>query len=211
MTDYRWMARLTLAAALTIVAGSISVLAARTMDLRGRNPFLQVGDLAPALDLRDATGTTRITTDSLRGKMTVVFFGSGLCPVTSDYSARIRRLAEQFRGEIQVIEIDSDQGQASPVPGATDPRSRGLQQDFPVLLDPTGAVGRAYYARVTPTFYVIDPQGRLRYSGAFDDDRNPARAHRHYVEDSIRALRKGMPVDISSTQAFGCSIKQQPK
>ncbi len=49
-----------------------------------------------------------------------------------------------------------------------------------LLLDPTGKVGHEYAATNTPHMYVIDPSGKLIYSGAIDDkpSTNPRRCGR---------------------------------
>ena len=41
------------------------------------------------------------------------------------------------------------------------------------LLDPDGKLGRLYDAKTTPDMFIIDPQGKLIYAGAIDNDPLP--------------------------------------
>jgi hypothetical protein len=80
-----------------------------------------------------------------------------------------------------------------------------------LLLDSQGTVGKLYGARTTPHMFVIDPQGKLAYDGAIDsirstDSEDVAHAT-NYVNSAIDALSAGKPVEPSSTEPYGCSVK----
>ena len=48
----------------------------------------------------------------------------------------------------------------------------------------------------------------VRYTGAIDDNpRDGSKAKEKYVEDAIGNLLEGEKVKVTSTKAFGCSIK----
>jgi hypothetical protein len=80
-----------------------------------------------------------------------------------------------------------------------------------VLMDPTGAIGRAYGAKVTPHMYVIDPKGTVIYAGAIDDKRSadPAdvKTATNYVVAALADARSGKPVATAASSAYGCTIK----
>src|SRR5690606_16870941 len=61
-----------------------------------------------------------------------------------------------------------------------------------VLLDPVGAIGRAYEAQTTPHMFVIDKEGVLRYMGAIDDkptsDPASLATARNYVREAFAAV-----------------------
>ena len=64
---------------------------------------------------------------------------------------------------------------------------------FPILLDESGAVGRAYGAKTTPHMFVIGKDGKVAYSGAIDNDPSPTEpGERNYVISALRA-RDGRP------------------
>lgn len=79
------------------------------------------------------------------------------------------------------------------------------------LMDVDGQVGRAYGARTTPQMAVIDPQGRLVYSGAIDDrpTANPGdiAGARQHVREALAEAMAGKPVSRPVTQPYGCSVK----
>lgn len=79
------------------------------------------------------------------------------------------------------------------------------------LLDKDGKVGHLYSAKTTPHMYVIDPQGKLIYAGAIDSIRSTdvedIKTATNYVKVALAEARAGKPVSVSSTQAYGCTIK----
>ena len=83
----------------------------------------------------------------------------------------------------------------------------------PLLLDPTGATGKAYGATNTPHMFVIDPKGTLVYAGAIDNSpdgegESPTGGKLvNYVDEALRAVAGGQSVGVSSTKAYGCSVK----
>jgi len=80
-----------------------------------------------------------------------------------------------------------------------------------VLLDPSGTIGRAYDAKTTPHMFVIDPQGRIVYEGAIDDQPTPdpssLKIARNYVSEALEEAMAGKPVATPVTRAYGCSVK----
>lgn len=87
----------------------------------------------------------------------------------------------------------------------------GWDIKYPVLLDESGAVGRAYGAKTTPHMYVIAPSGELAFAGAFsnaplgrisgDGDKV------NYVDTALTAVTTGQPVSETAPKAWGCSVK----
>ena len=88
--------------------------------------------------------------------------------------------------------------------------ARGWDIEHPILLDETGAVGKAYGAKTTPHMYVIDPSGQLVFAGAFSNaplgsvtgDREV-----NHVDDALVAVASGQPVTNPHPKAWGCSVK----
>ena len=75
-----------------------------------------------------------------------------------------------------------------------------------ILPDPEGTVGHLYEARTTPDIRIIDPKGRIAYSGAIDDapamKSDPAEA-KNYVAQVLDAALAGKELPIASTKAYG--------
>ena len=79
------------------------------------------------------------------------------------------------------------------------------------ILDPTGAIGRLYGAKTTPHMFVIDPQGKLVYEGAIDDQPSPdpatLKGAHNYVNEALEEAMAGKPVQTPVTRSYGCSVK----
>jgi len=55
---------------------------------------------------------------------------------------------------------------------------------------------------------LLDQDGRLRYKGLIDDNADdPAAVQVSYLRSAIDQLLKDEPVEPSSTEAIGCSVK----
>jgi hypothetical protein len=58
--------------------------------------------------------------------------------------------------------------------------------------------------------FILDPQGKIAYNRAIDDDppgrkERPARVN--YVDGGLRAEAAGQSPDPASTKPYGCSVK----
>jgi len=81
------------------------------------------------------------------------------------------------------------------------------------LLDSDGKVGKMYGAKTTPNMFVIDPKGTLVYAGAIDDKpsfkQDDIAGAQNYVRLALDSAMKGKPVEVSSSEPYGCSVKYQ--
>ena len=79
------------------------------------------------------------------------------------------------------------------------------------LIDKDSKVGKLYSARTTPHMYVVDPQGKLIYAGAIDDQRWASAAETKNAKNHVRAAlgeaMAGKPVSVSATSPYGCTVK----
>jgi peroxiredoxin len=82
------------------------------------------------------------------------------------------------------------------------------------LMDADGKVGRAYGARTTPQMVLIDPAGKVIYTGAIDSKptANPAdiAGATNHVKQALADALAGKPVSVASTRPYGCSVKYGP-
>jgi peroxiredoxin len=80
-----------------------------------------------------------------------------------------------------------------------------------ILLDAAGDVGRLYGAKVTPHMFIVAPDGKVIYRGAIDDkastDIPDLLSAKNYVAAALDSHMKGEAVAISSSRAYGCSVK----
>ena len=90
---------------------------------------------------------------------------------------------------------------------------REFKLSHPILLDPSGQVGKLYGAERTPHMYVIDPKGVLVYAGAIDNSpdgegESPKDGKLvNYVEQALSAVAAGKAVEPAETEAYGCTVK----
>ena len=194
-----------LVAAIMLMASCLSVLFARSVGVA--TPSAQIDAPAPDFSLLDTAGQT-ISLRNLRGEVVVLCFTNPRCPVSNEYAARINALTQEFSGRpVKLIAIAS--GKVVSEPGFINEltvQRRVSGQAFPTLLDGESRVADSYGAAVTPTFYVIGPQGRLRYAGAFDDSRDSSAVKVRYVAEAVEALLNYQSVGTSETAATGCPI-----
>jgi peroxiredoxin len=177
------------------------------------SPAETAGAAAPDFTLPDTDGNS-VTLSSLRGKIVVLEWFNPGCPFVryAHSDGPLRDLAARHMASGVVwLAINS---------GAHGKQGNGLDMnrewrekwhmEYPVLLDQSGDVGRAYGASNTPHMFVIDAKGSLVYKGALDNaplGKVPAEGHRIYVDDALAAVAAGRPVEVAETKPYGCSVK----
>jgi len=83
----------------------------------------------------------------------------------------------------------------------------------PILIDASGAVGKAYGATNTPHMFVVGKDGKLAYKGAIDNSPDGERGSPQggtlveYVSAALDDIAAGRPVHTPETKAYGCSVK----
>ena len=80
--------------------------------------------------------------------------------------------------------------------------------DFPYLIDETQMVAKSYGAACTPDFFLFDGEGRMVYSGQFDDSR-PKSGVPATGADLRAAVAKMLAGELPTKgkPSSGCSIK----
>jgi len=176
----------------------------------------QIGQPAPAFTATDAAGRSRSLAE-FAGKTVVLEWWNPECPFVGKHygSGNMQRLQGEWTGKGVVwLTVDSSAaGQQGFVDGASATalmRERGGAPTA-VLLDPLGAVGRAYGAKTTPHMFVIDAKGRVVYAGGIDDkpstDQADVAAAKNYVADALAEVAAGRPVTVAASQPYGCGVK----
>ena len=136
---------------------------ATKMDLRGRN--------APPFTLETPTGR-KVSLDDYRGRTVLLEFFATWCPHCAAQTPYLRELAKSMDpSKYAFLSINADGEDAASVFAYE--LYFGLP--FPALLDPSsdpgsfsspgsaGPVSAAYEVGYFPTFYVIDPNGRITW------------------------------------------------
>lgn len=171
-----------------------------------------VGKKAPDFSLFDTEGKEH-KLSSLAGKIVVIEWFNPECPYVQKQHVKnktMNDMVEKFAGkEVVFFAINSN---AAGEAGSGKERNAKAAKDwaikYPILLDETGATGKAYGAKNTPAMYVVNKDGVLAYSGAIDDDKSADTAGKtNYVAKAVEELLAGKKVTTSETKPYGCGVK----
>jgi|LNFM01.1.fsa_nt_gb peroxiredoxin len=170
----------------------------------------RVGDPAPAFTLTAIDGR-RISLSDFKGKYVVLEWWNSDCyAVNTHYGAGAMQAAQARARSDGVVWLSIDSTHPGHPSFVDAKRSAAMLREWKgnqhaMLQDPDGRTGRAYGAMMTPHTYVIDPTGKLIYSGAIDDQRamRDVRKARNLPLAAIDEARAGKPVSRPLTQAYG--------
>ncbi len=177
---------------------------------------LPVGKPAPDFRLNDVNGRA-VSLAEFRGKTVVLEWSNPECPSVKkhyDSGNMQKSQAAAAAGGTVWLTINSSaegkQGYMTPAEAKALVAEQQSRRTF-YLLDPEGAVGRAYGARATPHMYVINPGGALVYNGAIDDkptqDQADIAGARNHVLAALSELKAGKAVSVPTSRPYGCSVK----
>jgi hypothetical protein len=176
----------------------------------------RVGDPAPDFTATDSNGQTHKLSE-YRGKFVVLEWTNNNCPFTKKHysSGNMQSLQKQWtaKGVVWLTVLSSTPGgdgyMTAPAENAYIQRVHAAPTA--ALLDPSGALGHEYEAKTTPDMYVIDPSGKLIYSGAIDDhpttDPSDIPNSKNYVSLALTEAMSGQTVATAYTRPYGCSVK----
>lgn len=166
-----------------------------------------IGSTAPDFQLTTLDGKTFSLSSAAKAhKAVVVMFISTQCPYSNAYNERMKDMANAYAARgVQFVGINSNKTEdAAEV--ASHAKSHG--HTFPIMKDPDNKVADLYEARHTPTVYVVDSEGKLRYAGRIDDQTNAADVKSPDLKNALDSMLTGNPIAKTTTKAFGCSIKR---
>lgn len=167
----------------------------------------EVGQHVSTLHLRDLEN--RELTFSLHGKPTAVVFISALCPVSNAYNDRLNALYRAFSSRgVQLLFVNSNSNESA---AEIAEHRRQAEFLFPVLRDTSNQVADQMGASTTPEAFLFDGRGILRYRGAIDDAKNPARVKQSYLALGLDELLANKPVTTAQSKSFGCTIHRVRK
>lgn len=171
---------------------------------------------APDFAATDSHGQTH-RLDQYRGKYVVLEWHNQGCPFTRKHyeSGNMQNLQKEWtqKGVVWFTVISSAPGMDGYVTPAEENDYLAKMHAAPTaaLLDPDGKLARLFAAKTTPDMYVIDPQGKVIYSGAIDNRPTPdpedIQGADNYVIDALTAAMSGKTVAIPYTRAYGCAVK----
>ncbi len=166
---------------------------------------LAVGAAAPEFELKDLSGKPHAL-KSYRGKTAVVTFISARCPISKMYQDRIRAVADEYAKQgVAFLAINAN---ADELIAEVRAHAEQNKLNFTILKDDGNVVADAYAAERTPTVYVVDKDGVLRYQGRIDNSQNERLVKRNDLREALNELLAGKAVSVAETKAMGCVIKR---
>ncbi len=169
-----------------------------------------LGEVVPDFTLTDLDGKPH-KLSAHRGKIVVLEWFNPACPycVYAYSEGPLREQPERVKSQGVVwLSVNSQNPKhpgAIPAKNTEFVTTHGLKA--PILMDPTGAVGRSFGAKSTPHCFVINEKGLLVYAGALDNAPmgkvEGDAAKTNYVDAAIADVRSGHPVTTSNTKAYG--------
>lgn len=113
----------------------------------------EVGSLAPDFTLTTLDGED-LTLSDLRGRPVVVNFWATWCPPCRAEIPALDQAGRELGGDVVILGVDVQEDPAAVAAFAAE-----IGMRYPVALDETAAVARAYRVRAFPTTYFIDSRG----------------------------------------------------
>jgi peroxiredoxin len=171
----------------------------------------EIGAPPPGFSLTDANGRTHQLSEYLEdGKTVVLEWFNPECPFVKKHHLHNKTMYGMRAANPDVVWLAINSG-APGKQGAGAARNLEAAEeygmDYPILLDETGSVGRAYGAKTTPHMFVI-ADGMVRYAGAIDDNASPKElGKRNHVAEALKELAAGKEVSVKETKSYGCSVK----
>jgi len=176
------------------------------------------GETAPDFQLTDINGKTHSLAD-FKGKYVVLEWVNYGCPfVRKQYDSKnMQSLQKEYTAKgVTWLSICSSapgkQGNMSADEWKKASTERGAKSTA-ILLDADGKVGHLYGAKTTPDMWVINPEGKVIYSGAIDSIPSPDPADiakaTNYVKAALDSSMAGKPVATTETRSYGCSVKYE--
>lgn len=167
----------------------------------------EIGKPAPDFSLTTVDGKT-VKLSDYKGKTVVLeWFNPGCpyCVYAYGEGGPLRDLPERLMSQgIVWLSINSQDGSAVDDNKAF-MKANGMKA--PLLMDPTGAVGKMFGAKSTPHCFVINEKGLLVYAGGLDNAPKgkvkDTETKTNYVEAAIKDLKGGHAVTISETKQYG--------
>ncbi len=140
-----------------------------------------------------------------------VVFMCNQSPSVQLYLDRLKELQADFQDKsVTLIGINANDANQYPDDSFDNMKifAANNQLNFPYIRDVAQDVAESFGASKTPEVFLLDQDGRLRYKGLIDDNADDAAAVQvSYLRSAIDQLLKDEPVEPSSTEAIGCSVK----
>lgn len=177
---------------------------------------VSTGDTAPEFSLIDENGK-KVSLSQFKGKHVVLEWLNHGCPFVKKHykSGNMQNLQKEYtKKDVVWLSVISSapgkQGHRNPAEAKKEKVEMKSLANH-VLIDESGAIGKAYGAQTTPHMYIVNPKGKLVYQGAIDDkpstDVDDVKGAKNWVKLALDESLSGKVVKFAKTNAYGCSVK----
>jgi hypothetical protein len=172
----------------------------------------------PAPDFNGKTVKSgEVSLSSLKGKVVVLEWVNYECPFVKKHygSGNLPKLQETYTAKGVVwITVNSSaegkQGYLEPAALAERSAKEGNKASH-IVVDSSGAIGKAYKAKVTPHLFIINKDGVLAYNGAIDSKPTTKTEDiggaDQLFANALDAVLAGKEVANAKNQPYGCGVK----
>ena len=182
-----------------------------------QNP--NVDEQAPSFSGINSYGK-QINLSDFKGQPVILEWTNHECPYVAKHYSENNMQDVQKRAQDEgfvwlsiISSTPGDQGHVDKATANALTKSRNAHPTH-VLLDESGEIGMKYGAKTTPHMYMIDSSGVLKYKGAIDDVGRGMKFFSaslkdavNYVATQLDDVKNNKSLSISSTVAYGCSVK----
>ncbi len=155
-----------------------------------------------------AVAPPEVTLASLVGdtpRPLILIFWSSRCVVCKRYGDVLGKLSAALGERVALVLIASG---ADETPEAVRAALDAANLHVPVYLDTEKAAATALGVRVTPTAFLIDAEGVLRYRGPIDDDRRArSRDAREILRPAAESVLAGKTLESGDVRPFGSALR----
>lgn len=172
--------------------------------------FVSVAVLAQNQPLINVADGKAVALEDYRGaKAIVIIFTSTVCAYDGYYSDRLKSLFASYGGGVQFVLVNSysePEESAEKMKAKYDLGSFGV----PYLADKDQVWMKTLGARKSPEVFVLNPDFKVVYSGAIDDNPQLANAVKeNYLKKVLDDIIAGRAISVANTRAVGCSIRSK--
>ncbi|MEM1329488.1 MAG: thioredoxin family protein [Planctomycetota bacterium] len=172
----------------------------------------EIGSAAPAFTLMDTEGN-EVSLSDFEGKVVVLEWFNPQCPFVVKHHKKFDTMTatQKWAKEQDVVWLAINSGAPGKQGHGVELNSKMKDEwniSYPILMDESGEIGRAYGAKTTPHMFIIAEDGTIAYNGAIDSDRSISKAGEiNFVEAALKAHLAGETIETASTRPYGCSVK----
>lgn len=171
---------------------------------------LQMGGSLPDFQLDTLDGETYRLADLQDGDSYVcVIFHSPACPCARNCASAIaEEMAGPEYGDLKILGVMSDLNWDYEY--MQDDLRKQIEEGvvtFPVVIDKDQSVMETYGAERTPTVWLTDKEGRIRFWGAPENTIEPKlSSYRFLLKEALDALKRGEEPEVTRFDPVGCLI-----